>query len=132
MTPIAKDTPVGTRVLVWSENLGLQRGVFAGFGRARGEAMFRDDIGALGHISARYVYLDEPAPGTWAWACEMAMAGKRVTRTSQRNLELIIVDGGGPEDALCFRQLRASGCDRIRFATIDRSDMTATDWELSE
>jgi hypothetical protein len=76
MNRITKDTPIGTRVLV-IEGGHLIRGLLLEFGNIVTVQRTEGD-----HLRWYAVfsnaYLDEPAPGTWAWACEQLVNGDRV------------------------------------------------------
>ncbi len=84
MRPIAKDTPVGTRVIVVDFNVRARRT------RTTGLVSALDYVDWIGVTTAdrnlpvpiSTVYLDEPAPGTFDWACHTALAGNTVRSKS--------------------------------------------------
>lgn len=124
MNRITKDTPIGTRVIVVT-NGSLRRGQFMRWSDVSDNvarvALDKNFVAEGFHV--RNVYLDTPAEGTWAWACEQALAGRATVRDHERvRLEFT-------NDALSLYIWCHNGWDS---ATIGRDDATATDWEIAK
>lgn len=74
------------------------------------------------------VYLDEPAPGTWAWACEMAIAGNVPVRPlGDGSYNRLIYTEGSDE-------LSMQCCTHGTYIeeSIGRFDVDATNWEIGK
>lgn len=126
MTPITKDTPIGTRVLVvWDDFKRLSAEPFrahvASIQGERVECRRRDGSIFAAHRSN--VFVDEPAPGTWAWACERALNNQPTVRDRGRvKLEMV-------NDTLRLLVRYRDGWDYVDFG---RDDLAATDWEIAK
>jgi len=129
MRRIAKDTPVGTRVLVVRDDYSIARDTTRDIPREvamlshQQSCWLVDLCGEFPCASIDRVYLDEPEPGTCAWAHVQALAGKRVRRSCHVLLYGLHGDG--------FAWFRADG-NPVRGLYLDAEDAEATDWEIAE
>lgn len=76
------------------------------------------------------VYLDEPAPGTWAWACERAL----ITDSYRDNRPAVVRDNGRVRMfglGVDLRVRRLFGKTWVDSSPIV-ADVTATDWEIAK
>jgi hypothetical protein len=70
------------------------------------------------------VYHDQPAPGTWQWACEQALTGTTAERVSGRERFQIYNN----DDNLAFRMW---DFDQWIEAVPTLEEVTATNWEIA-
>ncbi len=124
MTPIAKDTPVGTRVLVVRDDRSLLRTVT----RSQPWEMCGQWVISVNSISGGYamsrVYLDEPEPGTWDWACRAALAGNTV-RSKSAEAEFWY-------DSEVDAFVKRGPGTKLEIANPSKAHVLATDWEVVE
>jgi hypothetical protein len=113
---ITKDTPVGTRVIIISA--GLRRGTLVGWSKISGLVCRVETDSLVDGFHMDNVYLDEPAPGTWVWACERLLAGN-VRRRSFPDENYVTLETG-----------KLTWGDFTDFVP-HFEDLTATNWEIA-
>jgi len=123
MKTITKDTPVGTRVLAFNQLSSLSRGTLVEFLDSH-YVQVRFPGAPESTLNINCVYLDEPEPGTWDWACRAALAGNTM-RSKSAEAEFWYC-----EDTDAF--LKRGPGTKLEIANPSKAHVLATDWEVAE
>jgi len=121
MKRITKSTPIGTRV-IFAYGTAILRGKLVWFND--GAPIIAHDGNNLRPF-AESVCVDEPAPGTFGWACETVRQGTNVV--SRKLGDGIVKTVALCGDDLVTMLVHGEDADECE---LDRDDLEATNWEL--